>query len=91
MKLPHLIPTIFASALLLSVVNCKPSNDGSTTESSPLLKMMEKNIQPPIAAKKPKELSTLGHTRMDNYYWLNDRDNPEVIDYLNAENLYLDT
>ncbi|MFZ1677203.1 MAG: S9 family peptidase [Saprospiraceae bacterium] len=53
--------------------------------------MMEKNIHPPVVAKKPKELTTLGHTRTDNYYWLNDRDNPEVIDYLNAENTYLDT
>lgn len=29
-----------------------------------------------------------GHTRVDNYYWLNERENPEVIDYLNAENAY---
>ncbi len=91
MRPPHLIPTIFATALLLSVVNCTPAVDGTASESSPLMKMMEKNIHPPIAAKKPKELITLGHTRIDNYYWLNDRDNPDVIDYLNAENSYLDT
>ncbi|MGB4849314.1 MAG: hypothetical protein WBP41_15420, partial [Saprospiraceae bacterium] len=53
--------------------------------------MTEKNIQLPFVAKRPKELITLGHRRIDNYYWLNDRDNPEVIDYLNAENTYLDT
>lgn len=29
-----------------------------------------------------------GHTRVDNYYWLNERENPEVIDYLKAENAY---
>ena len=29
-----------------------------------------------------------GHTRIDNYYWLNDRENPEVISYLEAENAY---
>lgn len=29
-----------------------------------------------------------GHTRVDNYYWLNDRENQEVIDYLKAENAY---
>lgn len=30
-----------------------------------------------------------GDVRVDNYFWLNERDNPEVIDYLNAENAYL--
>ncbi|GAA4407903.1 oligopeptidase B [Nibrella viscosa] len=45
---------------------------------------------PPIAQQKPKELTIHGHTRTDNYYWLNDRENPEVINYLNAENAYLE-
>ncbi len=31
-----------------------------------------------------------GHTRVDNYYWLKERENPEVIDYLKAENTYLE-
>ncbi|MES2628061.1 MAG: S9 family peptidase [Bacteroidota bacterium] len=46
-------------------------------------------IQPPAAAKKDKQLSMHGHTRNDPYYWLNDRENPEVTDYLNRENEYL--
>ena len=45
---------------------------------------------PPNAAVKPTELTTHGHTRIDNYYWLNDRENPDVIDYLKAENEYLE-
>ena len=45
---------------------------------------------PPKAAVKPKELVTNGHTRVDNYYYLNERENPEVIKYLNAENTYVD-
>lgn len=44
--------------------------------------------QAPLAQKIPTELSMHGHTRIDNYYWLNERENPEVIDYLNAENDY---
>jgi len=44
----------------------------------------------PIAAKKPKTLTAHGHDRIDNYYWLNDREDQEVIDYLNAENTYKD-
>ncbi|TAH20828.1 MAG: S9 family peptidase [Cytophagales bacterium] len=46
---------------------------------------------PPIAKIVPKELETHGHKRIDNYYWLNDKENIEVIDYLKAENAYLDT
>ena len=46
--------------------------------------------QPPIAAIKPKPLTVHGHTRIDNYYYLNERENAEVIEYLNAENTYLE-
>ncbi|WP_128547938.1 S9 family peptidase [Larkinella soli] len=44
----------------------------------------------PQAPVKPKELTVHGHTRIDNYYWLNERENPEVIDYLKKENDYLE-
>jgi oligopeptidase B len=43
---------------------------------------------PPIAKRIPTELSKHGDTRQDDYYWLNDRENPEVIAYLNDENAY---
>ncbi len=45
-------------------------------------------MEPPVAAKKPKELTIHGDTRTDNYYWLRERENPEVIAYLEAENSY---
>ncbi|MBU2996130.1 S9 family peptidase [Cellulophaga baltica] len=44
----------------------------------------------PIAKKVPKKLEIHGDTRIDNYYWLNDRDNDEVIAYLNEEKSYYD-
>ncbi len=44
----------------------------------------------PKAAIKPKELVTNDHKRVDNYYYLNERENPEVINYLKSENAYLD-
>lgn len=49
---------------------------------------MFQNIKEPIAKKVPKELVAHGDVRIDNYYWLNERDNPEVIAYLEAENAY---
>ncbi len=49
--------------------------------------MIEK-LQPPVAKIIPTELEKFGDVRIDNYFWLNDRENPEVIDYLNKENDY---
>lgn len=46
------------------------------------------NVTPPKAEKITKELTIHGDTRIDNYYWLNQRENPKVIDYLKAENVY---
>lgn len=48
----------------------------------------EDAMEPPVAEKKPKELTAHSHTRVDNYYWLNERENPDVIAYLEAENAY---
>ncbi|WP_238354377.1 S9 family peptidase [Fulvivirga marina] len=46
---------------------------------------------PPKAEKIEKRLIAHGQTRIDNYYWLNDREDQKVIDYLKAENAYTDT
>ncbi|NCF50406.1 prolyl oligopeptidase family serine peptidase [Gammaproteobacteria bacterium] len=45
-------------------------------------------LVPPVAAKIPIELTIHGDTRIDNYYWLNQRNNPDVIAYLEEENRY---
>ena len=51
-------------------------------------KQSKETMKPPIARQEPKELSIHGHTRIDPYYWLNERDAAEVIAYLEAENAY---
>jgi oligopeptidase B len=43
---------------------------------------------PPVAKKVPKETTLHGVTLVDNYYWLREKDNPEVKAYLEAENAY---
>jgi oligopeptidase B len=43
---------------------------------------------PPKAEKIRKVLTESGNVRIDNYFWLNQRDDPKVIDYLNSENEY---
>ena len=44
----------------------------------------------PKAKKINKSLEIHNDTRVDPYFWLNERENPEVIEYLNAENSYCD-
>ena len=51
---------------------------------------MSHTIAAPVAKILPKQLKKHNEVRIDNYYWLNDRENPEVIDYLNQENAYYD-
>lgn len=53
--------------------------------------MLKTQVKTPVAEKIPKELKIHDDVRIDNYYWLNDKENPKVIDYLNAENKYYDT
>lgn len=50
--------------------------------------MPNASLKAPVAKIIPHTLEKHGHIRTDNYYWLNERENPEVIDYLNQENEY---
>ena len=47
-------------------------------------------MTPPRPRKVRKELSLHGDTRHDDYYWMNERDSPEVIAHLEAENAYFE-
>jgi len=69
---------ISAFSLVYLVISC--SNRQTTVD-----------MKPPIAEKKPKELTIHGHTRIDDYFWLNQRDDSSVINYLKAENAYTDS
>jgi oligopeptidase B len=58
--------------VLLSLINTSCSNDP----------------QPPVAQIRPHQMEIHDHSRIDNYFWLKERDNPVVIEYLEAENDY---
>ncbi|SDG82943.1 S9 family peptidase [Psychroflexus sediminis] len=72
----QLIPVLALSFIFAA--SCK--NDSS--------KMINTDVMPPVTKKNPKTLSIHNEDRVDNYYWMNDKENPEVIAYLNAENDY---
>lgn len=46
---------------------------------------------PPTAKKVAKTLEKHGDTRTDDYFWMNERDAPEVLEFLEGENSYYDT
>ncbi|WP_428979162.1 S9 family peptidase [Flavobacterium cupriresistens] len=52
---------------------------------------MPNDITAPKAKIIEKKLKKHKETRIDNYFWLNNRENPEVIDYLNQENAYYES
>jgi oligopeptidase B len=63
-----------ATSLVLSGAACRKS---------------EVEPRPPLASRISRPLTIHGQTRIDDYYWLRERDNPKVVEYLKAENDYL--
>jgi len=75
-KSPRLILVIIGLAFVLALAGTA-------------CRKVEPGPQPPVAEKVKKEFLEFGKTRVDNYYWLRERENPNVVDYLKAENEYL--
>lgn len=85
----HRNPVTWVITLLLAVILIAPAC-GKGEKEEPMAKTTGDAMPtPPKAEKIKKELTLHGHTRIDNYYWLNQRENPKVIEYLNGENDYL--
>lgn len=78
--------TIFASIFLMA--SCQEAEKDIETMS---IKQKVLELEAPKAEKRPIDLETHGDVRVDDYYWLNNREDSAVIDYLNRENDYLDT
>ncbi|MGI0106248.1 S9 family peptidase [Salinimicrobium sp. WS361] len=52
------------------------------------MKVVAQEIKTPRAKKIPVQLEKHGDVRIDDYFWLRERENPEVLDYLTRENDY---
>jgi len=70
---------------LLTITSC---ND--TKKETTILKQSDFPA-PPVAEVIPDTFINFGQQRIDNYYWLKDKNNPKVTDYLKAENVYTDS
>jgi oligopeptidase B len=67
-------------------------NPDSKTETAASTHEVAKEAapQPPMARREPVEHVLHGDRRVDHYAWLRQKENPEVIAYLEAENAYTD-
>jgi oligopeptidase B len=79
------------SAICLLILSC---NESAKMKKEAF--RWPEGITPPVAEKKPYKLVAHGDVRIDNYYWMNDYfkkgpDSGKVLDYLKAENAYVDT
>src|SRR5689334_5092223 len=55
------------------------------------LPVTSSSATPPVAERHPHPVSLHGETLPDDYFWLRDKKNPKVIEYLDAENAYTDS
>lgn len=82
---------VFAGGGVLSVVDLLPRHAGpAATAAAPATATPTAAPGiPPAAARRDHAVTTpFGVSRNDPYYWLNEKDNPEVVAYLDAENAY---
>ena len=76
-------------ALCICFLCTSCETDQKTEDMSEMYaRAVSQDMKPPAARKIEKKLEMHGHVRIDQYYWLNERDNPEVTAHLEAENAY---
>ena len=76
--------SFLAVLFVLLVTACNPQKENKVLKQSDF-------TTPPVAEVKPDTFVEFSQQRIDNYYWMKDKTDPEVIDYLNAENAYTQT
>jgi oligopeptidase B len=67
----------FVSVILITDTAVLAQMDGASTTP-----------QPPMAERKPKETKIHGDTLVDDYFWLREKSNPQVLAHLKAEDAY---
>ena len=76
--------TFLALLFVLMVTACNPQKENKILKQSDF-------PTPPVAEIKPDTFVEFNQQRIDNYYWMKNKTDPKVIDYLNAENAYTET
>jgi oligopeptidase B len=80
LTLPALALAALISTNILTMAQTQ-TNDNAAASQPPA---------PPVARKVPRTIEVHGTKLSDDYFWMRDKKNPEVIAHLNAENAYTD-
>ena len=86
MNTKHIYQGLLGAALVFMAASCSSNK----TEGEKILKQSDFPA-PPVAEILPDTFMNFGKQRIDNYYWMKDKTNPKVIEYIKAENAYTDT
>jgi oligopeptidase B len=87
---PHSILSI-SSATLGSYPGNSQFEDNQVPENEqPMPNQLASPVAPPVARALRQQTRLHGHTLVDDYAWLRQKESPEVIAYLEAENAYTD-
>ena len=78
-------PLVLLAACAIAMTACKPQQ-----KQTNILNQSD-FPKPPVAEILPDTFTNFGKQRIDNYFWLKDKSNAKVIDYIKAENAYTDT
>jgi oligopeptidase B len=87
MRINKIVCYYFLSAGLFFTLSCSQGEKKDIMTKNTVIT----KTQPPQAKKIPKTLELHGDKRVDNYFWMRDRDSKPVLDFLNAENQYFET
>lgn len=98
MRAAHLtrVVALFSLPVLAAAIACGCASKSGARADEPAMTQAATTsaaagtapLAPPAAAKKPRTFKNHGDVRVDDYYWLREKTNPEVIAYLEAENAY---
>src|SRR5258706_10254630 len=76
-----------AAFLFLSLILVNAQSTAEMSKAAPATAI----ATPPVAKKIPKTLEMFGDQRVDDYFWLREKSDAAVIDYLKAESAYTQT
>lgn len=75
----------FGAALCLALFSC-------TNKEKTITILKQSDFpKPPVAEMRADTFTLFGQQRIDNYFWMKDKNNRKVIEYLKAENAYTDS
>lgn len=81
-KMRHILPLTTVIVMLFGLESVAMMSQNTSSDLA--------TAKPPVAKKIPKVITAHGETWTDDYFWMRDKKNPEVIAYLEAENAYAD-